>query len=57
VEAAQSRNDCRVVFCQDGFRDGVDAGKEASLQAGFNMGYREGATKMTVIGQLKGIMR
>ncbi|CAM4721630.1 hypothetical protein PO909_016918 [Leuciscus waleckii] len=41
---------------KDGFRDGVDAGKEASLQAGFNMGYREGATKMTVIGQLKGIM-
>lgn len=41
---------------KDGFRDGIDAGKEASLQAGFNMGYREGATKMTVIGQLKGIM-
>ncbi|KAK7123926.1 hypothetical protein R3I93_022131 [Phoxinus phoxinus] len=41
---------------KDGFRDGVDAGKEASLQAGFNMGYREGATKMTVISQLKGIM-
>ncbi|XP_077100483.1 OTU deubiquitinase with linear linkage specificity a isoform X2 [Siphateles boraxobius] len=31
-------------------------GKEASLQAGFNVGYREGATKMTVTGQLKGIM-
>ncbi|XP_067290411.1 OTU deubiquitinase with linear linkage specificity a [Pseudorasbora parva] len=41
---------------KDGFRDGIDAGKEASLQAGFNMGYREGATKMTLIGQLKGIM-
>ncbi|XP_067234827.1 OTU deubiquitinase with linear linkage specificity a [Chanodichthys erythropterus] len=41
---------------KDGFRDGIDAGKEASLQAGFNMGYREGVTKMTVIGQLKGIM-
>uniref|UniRef100_A0A671K4E6 Yae1 domain-containing protein 1-like n=1 Tax=Sinocyclocheilus anshuiensis TaxID=1608454 RepID=A0A671K4E6_9TELE len=41
---------------KDGFRDGSDAEKEASLQAGFNMGYTEGATKMTVIGQLKGIM-
>ncbi|XP_056306091.1 OTU deubiquitinase with linear linkage specificity a [Danio aesculapii] len=41
---------------KDGFREGIDAGKEASLQTGFNMGYREGATKMTVIGQLKGIM-
>uniref|UniRef100_A0A9J7Y319 OTU deubiquitinase with linear linkage specificity a n=1 Tax=Cyprinus carpio carpio TaxID=630221 RepID=A0A9J7Y319_CYPCA len=42
---------------KDGFRDGSDAGKEASLQAGFNMGYTEGATRMTIIGQLKGIMR
>ncbi|XP_051543664.1 protein YAE1 homolog [Myxocyprinus asiaticus] len=41
---------------KDGFRDGSDAGKEASLQVGFNMGYREGATRMRVIGQLKGIM-
>uniref|UniRef100_A0A8C1P0B6 Essential protein Yae1 N-terminal domain-containing protein n=1 Tax=Cyprinus carpio TaxID=7962 RepID=A0A8C1P0B6_CYPCA len=41
---------------KDGFRDGSDAGKEASLQAGFNMGYTEGATRMTIIGQLKGIM-
>ncbi|KAF4095988.1 OTU deubiquitinase with linear linkage specificity a [Onychostoma macrolepis] len=41
---------------KDGFRDGSDAGKEASLQVGFNMGYTEGAAKITVIGQLKGIM-
>ncbi|XP_052398376.1 protein YAE1 homolog [Carassius gibelio] len=41
---------------KDGYRDGSDAGKEASLQTGFNMGYTEGVTKMTVIGQLKGIM-
>ncbi|KAI7792331.1 OTU deubiquitinase with linear linkage specificity a [Triplophysa rosa] len=41
---------------KDGFRDGTDAGKEASLQVGFNMGYSEGATKMRAIGQLKGIM-
>uniref|UniRef100_A0AAY4BS30 Essential protein Yae1 N-terminal domain-containing protein n=1 Tax=Denticeps clupeoides TaxID=299321 RepID=A0AAY4BS30_9TELE len=27
---------------KDGFRDGINAGKEASLQAGFNQGYRAG---------------
>ncbi|KAA0704859.1 hypothetical protein E1301_Tti000826 [Triplophysa tibetana] len=56
VKATQSRNDCHVVFCQDGFRDGTDAGKAAALEVGFNMGYREGATKMRTFGQLKGIM-
>lgn len=45
-----------VVFYQDGFRDGIDAGKEASLQQGFNLGYREGAVKMKAIGQFKGIV-
>ncbi|MBN3288203.1 YAED1 protein, partial [Polyodon spathula] len=40
----------------DGYRDGMDAGKEASLQHGFNQGYKEGATRMGVIGQLKGIL-
>ncbi|KAM9436513.1 OTU deubiquitinase with linear linkage specificity a [Clarias gariepinus] len=41
---------------KDGFRDGIDAGKEASLQQGFNLGYREGAGKMKAIGQCKGIL-
>ncbi|KAI5092208.1 OTU deubiquitinase with linear linkage specificity a [Silurus meridionalis] len=41
---------------KDGFRDGIDAGKEASLQQGFNLGYREGAAKMKAIGQFKGII-
>lgn len=41
---------------KDGYRDGIDAGKEASLQVAFNAGYREGTTKMKAIGQLKGIM-
>ncbi|KAI4897867.1 hypothetical protein NFI96_021227 [Prochilodus magdalenae] len=41
---------------KDGYRDGMDAGKEASLQVGFNLGYREGAIKMKAIGQLKGIV-
>lgn len=46
-----------VIFYQDGFRDGIDAGKEASLQQGFNLGYREGAVKMKAIGRFKGIVR
>ncbi|XP_006634425.1 OTU deubiquitinase with linear linkage specificity a [Lepisosteus oculatus] len=41
---------------KDGYRDGVDTGKGSSLQRGFNIGYREGATRMVAIGQLKGIM-
>ncbi|XP_036414315.1 OTU deubiquitinase with linear linkage specificity a [Colossoma macropomum] len=41
---------------KDGYRDGMDAGKEASLQIGFNLGYREGAIQMKTIGQLKGIV-
>ncbi|XP_028826261.1 OTU deubiquitinase with linear linkage specificity a isoform X1 [Denticeps clupeoides] len=39
---------------KDGFRDGINAGKEASLQAGFNQGYRAGALRMKAVGQLKG---
>jgi hypothetical protein len=46
-----------VVLCQDGYVDGIDHGKEASLQLGFNMGYREGAASTRAIGQLKGIIR
>ncbi|TSL10146.1 Yae1 domain-containing protein 1 [Bagarius yarrelli] len=41
---------------KDGYRDGIDAGKEASLQQGFNLGYREGAAQMKTIGQFKGIV-
>ncbi|KAJ8279465.1 hypothetical protein COCON_G00065310 [Conger conger] len=41
---------------KDGYRDGVDAGKDASLQRGFNVGYREGVEKMVAVGQLKGIL-
>ncbi|KAL4634785.1 yae1 domain-containing protein 1-like [Arapaima gigas] len=41
---------------KDGYRDGMDSGKETSLQQGFNLGYREGAAKMVVAGQLKGIV-
>ncbi|KAM9839480.1 OTU deubiquitinase with linear linkage specificity a isoform 2-T2 [Aulostomus maculatus] len=39
----------------DGFVDGADAGEEASLQVGFNMGYRDGAAQTVAVGRLKGI--
>ncbi|KAL2085614.1 hypothetical protein ACEWY4_018934 [Coilia grayii] len=41
---------------KDGYRDGVDAGKEETLQSGFNEGFRQGAIRMKAIGQLKGIV-
>ncbi|KAG8009557.1 Yae1 domain-containing protein 1 [Nibea albiflora] len=40
---------------RDGYVDGVDAGEEASLQAGFSLGFREGAAKTVAVGRLKGI--
>ncbi|XP_071373517.1 OTU deubiquitinase with linear linkage specificity a [Centroberyx affinis] len=41
---------------RDGYVDGVDAGEDASLQAGFNLGHREGAAKTVGVGRLKGIV-
>uniref|UniRef100_H3AH52 Essential protein Yae1 N-terminal domain-containing protein n=1 Tax=Latimeria chalumnae TaxID=7897 RepID=H3AH52_LATCH len=41
---------------QEGFRDGADAGRAASLQLGFNQGYKEGVKTMATVGQLKGIL-
>ncbi|XP_059182999.1 OTU deubiquitinase with linear linkage specificity a [Centropristis striata] len=41
---------------RDGYVDGIDAGEDASLQAGFNMGYREGAAKTVAVGRLRGIV-
>lgn len=46
-----------MTFSQDGYRDGVDAGKAASLQRGFNIGYKEGVEKVVAVGRLKGILR
>ncbi|KAJ0059768.1 hypothetical protein NL108_011239, partial [Boleophthalmus pectinirostris] len=40
----------------DGYVDGVDAGEEASLQPGFNLGFKEGAGQTVVVGRLKGIV-
>eukprot|EP00064_Thunnus_orientalis_P008760 superscaffoldBa00001067_g8783 len=41
---------------KDGYVDGVDAGEEASLQRGFDLGYREGAAQTVAVGRLKGIV-
>uniref|UniRef100_UPI0037E81E88 OTU deubiquitinase with linear linkage specificity a n=1 Tax=Semicossyphus pulcher TaxID=241346 RepID=UPI0037E81E88 len=41
---------------RDGYVDGVDAGEEASLQVGFNLGHREGGAKTAAVGRLKGIV-
>ncbi|KAK5849869.1 hypothetical protein PBY51_014168 [Eleginops maclovinus] len=41
---------------KDGYVDGVDAGEEASLQAGFDLGFREGSAQTVAVGRLKGIV-
>ncbi|XP_020509468.2 OTU deubiquitinase with linear linkage specificity a [Labrus bergylta] len=41
---------------RDGYVDGVDAGEDACLQVGFNLGYREGAAQTAAVGRLKGIV-
>ncbi|XP_064524222.1 protein YAE1 homolog isoform X2 [Pseudopipra pipra] len=41
---------------KEGYRDGVEAGKELALQKGFNEGYRHGAELMITCGQFKGTL-
>uniref|UniRef100_A0A8C8STF8 YAE1 maturation factor of ABCE1 n=1 Tax=Pelusios castaneus TaxID=367368 RepID=A0A8C8STF8_9SAUR len=41
---------------KEGYRDGVEAGKDLSLQQGFNRGYKQGAEMMMACGQLKGTL-
>ncbi|XP_030049750.1 protein YAE1 homolog isoform X2 [Microcaecilia unicolor] len=45
-----------ILNWKEGYRDGVDAGKEASLQEGFNQGYKQGAQLMVKSGQLRGTL-
>ncbi|NXR14448.1 YAED1 protein, partial [Semnornis frantzii] len=40
----------------EGYREGVEAGKELALQEGFNQGYRHGAQLMVTCGQFRGIL-
>ncbi|XP_077637285.1 protein YAE1 homolog, partial [Crocuta crocuta] len=46
----------RVLSSQEGYRDGVDAGKAVTLQQGFNQGYKEGADLIINYGQLRGTL-
>ncbi|KAH0505170.1 Yae1 domain-containing protein 1 [Microtus ochrogaster] len=41
---------------QEGYRDGVDAGKAVTLQQGFNQGYKEGAEVIINYGLLRGTL-
>ncbi|XP_032298438.1 protein YAE1 homolog isoform X2 [Coturnix japonica] len=41
---------------KEGYRDGVEAGKELAIQEGFNQGYRQGAELMVTCGQFKGTL-
>ncbi|NXC11512.1 YAED1 protein, partial [Orthonyx spaldingii] len=41
---------------KEGYRDGIEAGKELALQKGFNQGYRHGAELMITCGQFKGTL-
>ncbi|NXM33540.1 YAED1 protein, partial [Oxyruncus cristatus] len=41
---------------KEGYRDGVEAGKELALQKGFFQGYRHGAELMITCGQFKGTL-
>ncbi|KAK7881715.1 hypothetical protein WMY93_030124 [Mugilogobius chulae] len=41
---------------RDGYVDGVDAGEEAALQQGFNLGFREGAAQTVAVSRLKGVV-
>ncbi|NXO61830.1 YAED1 protein, partial [Phainopepla nitens] len=41
---------------KEGYREGVEAGKELALQTGFNQGYRHGAELLFTCGQFKGTL-
>lgn len=41
---------------QEGYRDGIDAGKAVTLQQGFNQGYKEGADVILNYGLLRGTL-
>ncbi|KAE8597308.1 hypothetical protein XENTR_v10016424 [Xenopus tropicalis] len=41
---------------KEGYVDGIEAGKENSLQTGFNFGYKVGVNLLKHYGELKGIL-
>jgi len=43
-------------FVNEGFRDGIDLGKESVLQEGFNQGFKEGSTTGIKFGRMIGVI-
>uniref|UniRef100_A0A803SP13 Essential protein Yae1 N-terminal domain-containing protein n=1 Tax=Anolis carolinensis TaxID=28377 RepID=A0A803SP13_ANOCA len=41
---------------KEGYREGIEAGKEVTLQQSFNQGYKEAIRIMFSCGQLKGTL-
>lgn len=46
-----------VPFFKAGYREGLDSGKEANLQQGFNQGFIYGANMSREWGKLRGVLR
>ncbi|XP_048385337.1 OTU deubiquitinase with linear linkage specificity a [Stegostoma tigrinum] len=58
-ELRLSRNEWNISMGQrlkEGYRDGLNAGRESTLQRGFNQGYQEGVKKILVPSQMKGLL-
>ena len=41
-------------FWSEGYREGIEEGKKATVQRGFNVGFREGAAAGVAYGQVRG---
>lgn len=46
-----------LLLLQEGYTDGIEAGKQLALQEGFNQGYRQGAELMVTCGQFRGTLK
>lgn len=46
-----------ITYFQEGYRDGLEAGKAVTLQQGFNQGYKESAEINMNYGKLRGTLR
>ncbi|MEE6465718.1 hypothetical protein FKM82_006662 [Ascaphus truei] len=41
---------------KEGYRDGIDAGKENTLQRGFGLGYKQGVNMLMPFGEVRGTL-
>jgi Essential protein Yae1, N terminal len=44
-------------FLKEGYKDGIVAGKDVTIQEGFNKGYKEGVALGRQLGKLRGVTR